>query len=266
MATTRLADLTVAIDAAEFERIRRAANLTRTRFAVAVRTAANKTARGGRTKVRRAVRENVRGRLKASVVNDAVQYKPANYRDLTADVITNRRPVPLIEYKPTVSRATGVAVVTLPDKGTMSLRNAFRGRVDGVAGTPEGGGGTGHLGIFSRYKAIPTKKTRDVKGKTYALTVTPRGVSGALPIKELYGPPVLSHLTQQGQLTRLGQGQVKDIHADFRRNMASQIQFLLSGKADKLVDAQEEAEANMAAAEARRGALTPSRGGRGRIR
>lgn len=105
-------------------------------------------------------------------------------------ITINGKPMPLIAYKPTVSKKSGVTVQFSKGRGNLHLPNAFKAKVSSEAQALQG---VSHTGIFYRARADAANARPSRKGKS-PIKATKSGRVPRGPIDQAYGPTVLSFI------------------------------------------------------------------------
>jgi hypothetical protein len=263
----------VRFDEREMAYLQAKLRLTPKQLDLALKTAKNKTANWGRTRVR--VGTQRRLNVKRKRINEAVRSRMARSALEAAAVTVDRVGLPLKEFKPVVSKSAGVTVTLDPARGSLTLAHAFQAKMK-----------SGHIGIFLRRKLGPASAAQILKsqqeedqafegrnGRTaysgmfqeqikaraemlagkgfyrikgtrgrggYVRKVTPEGFASRLPLDETYGPNVLSQLIGGGQLTSLGQESFRDIGDKYLQYLSSQVSFVLSTRGERAIAAGDE--------------------------
>jgi hypothetical protein len=174
--------------------------------------AVKRTTKTGGTQINRRVRAEIN--ITKKYADRAIRVFDPKGDNPVGVVSIARRSIPLIAYRPRVSKRGGVLAVLTKGKPALRLRHAFKATVKTKG---EGDEHDGHLGIFGRARHLPTKGPNAGKGK-----LTPRGFAGRLAIKQAYGPSVLSVLGEQGT-TKVAQEELAKLHDVLLKNLDSQI-------------------------------------------
>lgn len=120
-------------------------------------------------------------------------------------IIVQRQGVPLIGYKTSATRA-GIFAMMDRDRGGLQLRHAFKAVAKGPL--PDGTESGGHLAIWLREKGV---------SNTGHLTAG--GYAPRLPIREVYGAPVISVVEEAAERESF----VRDVRILYRKNILSQV-------------------------------------------
>lgn len=179
--------------------------------------AVKRTTKTGATQINRRVRAEIN--ISKKYADRAIRVFDPKGDNPVGVVSISRRSIPLIAYRPRVSKRGGVRVTIGKGKPAVVFRHAFKAtvRTKGEAGVHDG-----HEGIFGRTRHLPTKGRNAGKGK-----LTPRGFAGRLAIKEAMGPSVLSVLGEQGT-TRVAQEELAKLHDVLQKNLDSQVNRFLN--------------------------------------
>lgn len=123
-------------------------------------------------------------------------------------IIISQKRLPLIAYRPTVSKRMGVTARIRKDKPPLKFGHAFKATVNRQnANVPE----DLHEGIFIR--------TRHLSSNPRAGKLTPKGFAGRLAIKQLFGPSIHSVI----DIPEVTEGIEADIAAQMTTALNSQI-------------------------------------------
>lgn len=99
-------------------------------------------------------------------------------------VTVKRERIPLEAFQVRVSKLGGVTVTISKDRDPIRISHGFRATMPG----------SGHVGIFTRSRHLPTRGANaSARGKRGGpkYRITPKGVAGRLAIEERFGPTVL---------------------------------------------------------------------------
>jgi hypothetical protein len=251
----------VRFDEREMAYLQAKLRLTPKQLDLALKTAKNKTANWGRTRVR--VGTQRRLNVKRKRINEAVRSRMARSALEAAAVTVDRVGLPLKEFGAKANKKLGVTVTLDPARGSLTLAHAFQAKMK-----------SGHIGIFLRRKLGPASAaqilsvnspTQGIQDKTnaerlaglgfyrikgtrgrgaYVRKVTPEGFAARLPLDETYGPNVLSQLIGGGggggQLTSLGQESFREIGDKYLQYLSSQVSFVLSTRGERAIAAGDE--------------------------
>jgi hypothetical protein len=147
----------------------------------------------------------------------------------------NKRSLYLVYYRGvTWTKAGGVTAQIEAGKPPMVLRHGFRAR---VASAKQAAAGISHVGLFRRAAMLVAspgdKFSTNVRGLR-RVRVTPEGYAARLPIKQLFGPPLLGAFVFRGQMTMVGERELEAL-ADMMTELAwSKADWILDrSKADR---------------------------------
>jgi len=147
----------------------------------------------------------------------------------------NKRSLPLVYYRGvTWTKPTGVTAQIEAGKPPMVLPHGFRAK---VASKAQSGAGITHTGFYRRAKMMVLNagdKYSSNIGGFRRTRVTPSGYAARLPIKQLYGPPLLGAFVFRGQMTMVGERELEAL-ADMMTELAwSKADWILDrSKADR---------------------------------
>jgi hypothetical protein len=253
----------VRFDEREMAYLQAKLRLTPKQLDLALKTAKNKTAKWGRTRVREGVQRRL-STLRRFKINEAVRTELARSALESASINIKRIPLALKEFPHVVSKSGGATVTMDPSKGAVVLKHAFRAKLR-----------SGHVGIFLRKKLGPASAAQilsvnspegepNIQGRqsptdaerlaglgfyrikgtrgrgAYLRKVTPEGFAARLPLQKTFGPNVLSQLTEGGQLTSLGQESFRQIGDKYLQYLSSQVSFVLSTRGERAIAAADE--------------------------
>lgn len=182
---------------------------------------------GGRTQINKRVREELN--ISKKYADRAISARMTSGDNPVGVISILRRPIPLIAYRPRVSKKGGARVTVAKGKPPIVYRHAFKATVK-TAGS-NGAEHEGHEGIFVRDRHLPTKgpnadHVREwvYKGKKRKsrIKLTPQGIAGSFAIRELMGPSVLSVLGEAGT-TKVAQEELAKLQDVLQKNLDSQI-------------------------------------------
>lgn len=142
----------------------------------AMRSAVGKATREGRVALRKQVQEVLA--VKTGAANQVITAKVSNVDGQPIGVIrVDKKSIPLIDFKPKVSKKKGVTVVLRKGRPPVRFRHAFKRTMR-----------SGHVGIFERAKR--------------GANVTPHGRAWRLPIDELTGVSVYAAMNVPAMLEK----------------------------------------------------------------
>jgi hypothetical protein len=179
--------------------------------------AVKRTTKTGATQVNRRVRAEIN--ISKKYADRAIRVFDPKGDNPVGVISISRKPIPLIAYRPRVSKKAGVRATISKNKPPVVYRHAFKATVK-TKGTDDQH--EGHEGIFFRTRHLPTKGKNAGKGK-----LTPRGFAGRLAIKEAMGPSVLSVFGEAGT-TRVASEELAKLHDVLQKNLDSQMDRFLN--------------------------------------
>jgi hypothetical protein len=187
--------------------------------------AVKRTTKTGATQINRRVRAEIN--INKKYADRAIRAREPSGDNPVGVISISRYPIPLIAYRPRVSKKGGARVTIGKGKPPIVYRHAYKATVK-TAGTD--GVHEGHEGIFLRDRHLPTKgpnadRVREwvYKGKKRKsrIKLTPRGIAGSFAMRELMGPSVLSVLGEEGT-TKVAQEELAKLNGVLQKNLDSQ--------------------------------------------
>ena len=207
----------IAIQVSEEQRRELEAVLTPKQVRQALFQAVKRTTKTGRAQVNRRVREEIN--ISKKYADRAITSRDPKGDDPVGVITISRRPIPLIAYRPRVSKKGGARVTISKHKPPVAFKHYFRATVKLKGEDQEH---DGHEGIFFRTRHLPTKGKNAGKGK-----LTPRGFAGRLAIKQAMGPSVLSVFGEDGA-TKVATEELAKLQAVLQKNIDSQLNRFLN--------------------------------------
>ena len=194
--------------------------------------AVKEVTRSGRTQIDRRVRQEIN--ITTKYTGRAIKAHLPRGGEPVGTISISRLPIPLIAYRPRVSKRGGVVAKVGKHHPPVVYRHGFRARVKSEFQKAQGL--EGHQGVFFRAKHLPTKGpnagAKNKKGEPM-YKLTPAGVAGRFAVKEIPGPSVLSVLGERGT-TRVASEELAKLQAKLDERVRSKVdRFLNRKKADR---------------------------------
>jgi hypothetical protein len=127
------------------------------------------------------------------------------------EVIVRKQRLPLVAFKISVSKRSGVRVSLSKNLPPIVLRHAFVATVKAPANNGEV---SEHTGVFLRSRHLPSKGPNQGKGK-----LTARGFAGRLAIKQVFGKSIFAYVN----VPEIRDEIVFDGRAEMRKQLENQI-------------------------------------------
>ena len=177
------------------------AQLDDKQFKAAIYQAVSRTARNMSVVLRKETAQELNA--KSTAIAAAITSSVSKGSDPVGSIRVDRKPLPLIDFKPNVSKKNGVKATMLKARSEgVAFAHAFRVTTK-----------TGHVGIYMREKG---------KGGN----LTPKGISRRLPIQELAGVPVISTIESDEAQEKF----LSEVGPAFKKNLLSQLDRFLKGR------------------------------------
>ena len=211
--------VSISIDPAQLAEMRRV--LDPKQFKQAQYQAVRRTTNAARRIVENVVTEKVN--LTRKYARRAVTSRVASENGVNTGAVTiTQRPIPLIGYRPKVSKRGGVTVTISLDRAPVFFRHAFKATVRTLEQVIADEEFEGHTGIFQRARGVG--EFRGAGGNRRG--VTPEGFAHRLPIKELRGPSVLDVV----EIPDVEKRVTEELGDALSRNVQSQIDRFVKSK------------------------------------